>query len=75
MRTRACNPLAKLRAADAIVAIGEPLSYHSPQGDADERVSGFFSQPAATLRPSGVLASDVIVRGETSLRSGLHLYT
>ncbi|HEX6999904.1 MAG TPA: methyltransferase domain-containing protein [Gammaproteobacteria bacterium] len=53
--------------ADAIVAIGEPLNYHSPQSDADERVRGFFARAAAALRPGGMLAFDVIVRGDVSL--------
>ncbi|HEX7116587.1 MAG TPA: methyltransferase domain-containing protein [Steroidobacter sp.] len=57
----------KLPAADAIVAIGEPLNYHSPGSDADELVRSFFKQAAASLRPGGVLAFDVIVRGKVSL--------
>jgi SAM-dependent methyltransferase len=57
----------KLPAADAIVAIGEPLNYHSPGSDADELVRSFFKQAAASLRPGGVLAFDVIVCGDVSL--------
>lgn len=53
--------------ADAIVAIGEPLNYHSPQSNADERVREFFVRAAAALRPGELLAFDVIVRGTISL--------
>ncbi len=49
--------------ADAIVAIGEVLNYHSPDGDPEGRVRTFFANAAASLRPGGVLAFDVIVRG------------
>ena len=58
---------ATLPPADAIVAIGEPLNYHLPQSDADERVRRFFAQAAAALRPGGLLAFDVIVRGDGAL--------
>jgi SAM-dependent methyltransferase len=57
----------ELPRSDAIVALGEPLNYHPPDGDAEARVFGFFSEAAAALRPSGLLVFDVIVRGEPSL--------
>lgn len=58
---------ADLPPSDAIVAIGEVLNYHAPGSDADERVRGFILHAAKALRPGGILAFDVIVRGDASL--------
>ena len=58
---------ASLPPSDAIVAIGEVLNYHAPESDADERLRGFILRGAKALRPGGILAFDVIVRGDASL--------
>jgi SAM-dependent methyltransferase len=58
---------AELPAADALVALGEPLTYHTAGSDADKHVFAFFSRAASVLRPGGILVFDVIVRGEPSL--------
>jgi len=50
-----------LPAADAILAIGEPLTYHPPDSDADAALSGFFRAAATALPGGGMLAFDVIV--------------
>jgi SAM-dependent methyltransferase len=55
--------------ANAIVAIGEPLSYHRRGSPADQHVAAFFVQAAAALRPGGILIFDVIVRGEPPLHA------
>ncbi|HEU4619877.1 MAG TPA: methyltransferase domain-containing protein [Gammaproteobacteria bacterium] len=57
----------ELLPADALVALGEPLTYHDPGSDADTRVLDFFSRAAAVLGAGGLLVFDVIVRGEPSL--------
>jgi SAM-dependent methyltransferase len=54
-------------ACDAVVALGEPLTYHAEGDDADLRVSRFFQRASAVLPPGGVLIFDVIERGEPSL--------
>jgi SAM-dependent methyltransferase len=46
---------------EAIVALGEPLTYHQ------SRISGFFQSAAALLPPGGVLIFDIIETGEPSL--------
>lgn len=75
--TRAAAPAAAVRcesvygaalpACDAILAIGEALSYHEPDVDAVARLRGFFAAAAGALRPGGLLAFDLIVTGEPSL--------
>ncbi len=52
---------------EAIVAIGEPLTYHDEIADADRRVHDFLQRSAATLPPGGMLIFDVIETGEPSL--------
>jgi len=58
---------AELPACDAIVAIGEPLTYHAEDADADRRISGFFQRAATVLPDGGILVFDIIERGEPSL--------
>lgn len=54
---------------DAILALGEPLTYHPPQSNAEERLRGFFSKAAQTLPQKGLLIFDVIVTGRPSLNN------
>jgi SAM-dependent methyltransferase len=48
--------------SEAIIALGEPLTYH-PEG----RISGFFQSASAVLPPGGLLIFDIIETGEPSL--------
>jgi trans-aconitate methyltransferase len=52
---------------DAVVAVGEPLTYHPEEADADSLVSTFFQRVADALPPGGLLIFDVIGLGEPSL--------
>jgi SAM-dependent methyltransferase len=52
---------------DAVLAVGEPLTYHSEVADADSLVSGFFQRIADALPSGGVFIFDVIGLGEPSL--------
>ena len=54
---------------DAIVALGEPLTYHAEGDNADLRVSEFFQRASAVLPPGGVLIFDIIECGEPSLNA------
>ena len=54
-------------ACDAVVALGESLTYHSKNTDADNRVNRFFQNIAEVLPPGGILIFDVIGLGEPSL--------
>src|SRR5262245_53980024 len=47
-------------ACDAILAIGEPLTYHRLDSDADTLVRHFFRQANHALRGGGLLIFDVI---------------
>lgn len=52
---------------DALIAVGEPLTYHSENVDADSLIGAFFQRAADALPPGGVLVFDVIGLGEPSL--------
>jgi SAM-dependent methyltransferase len=52
---------------DAILAIGEPLTYHADGDTADDTVAGFFQRVSAALPLGGMLIFDVIGLGEPSL--------
>jgi SAM-dependent methyltransferase len=52
---------------DAIVALGEPLTYHDNPDDADRLLDDFFDRAAATLPAGGQLIFDMIETGEPSL--------
>ena len=54
-------------ACDAMVALGEPLSYHSRTDGADALVHDFFARAWAVLRPHGTMIFDIIETGEPSL--------
>jgi SAM-dependent methyltransferase len=52
---------------EAIVALGESLTYHAEHVDAQLLISQFFERAANVLPPGGVLIFDVIETGEPSL--------
>jgi len=56
-----------LQAYDAVVAVGEPLTYHAEGVEADNRVSHFFHRAAQALPAGGLLIFDVIGLGQPSL--------
>lgn len=58
---------AEIRDYDAVVAVGEPLTYHPEEADADSLVRTFFQRVADGLPPGGLLIFDVIGLGEPSL--------
>jgi SAM-dependent methyltransferase len=74
---RAAAPAARFRHAsaydvelprsDAILAIGEPLTYHAPDADADALLQRFIHGAAAALEPGGQLIFDLIVTEGTPL--------
>lgn len=53
--------------SDAILAVGEVLTYHEDLHGADDRVRAFFRAAYAALPPGGLLVFDVIATGEPSL--------
>jgi SAM-dependent methyltransferase len=57
----------EIRAYDAVIALGEPLTYHAEGTDADTLVGQFFQRVAEGLPPGGLLIFDVIGLGEPSL--------
>lgn len=52
---------------DAIVAVGEPLTYHPEGSNAQGRIGEFFEKAFAVLPPGGVLIFDIIELGEPTL--------
>jgi hypothetical protein len=52
---------------EAIVAIGEALTYHQEVADADRSVWNFFQRAARILPAGGMLIFDVIETGESTL--------
>jgi hypothetical protein len=58
---------AQIPACEAVVALGEPLTYHAEDADADRLVQGFFQRLAGILPAGGMLIFDVIELGEPSL--------
>jgi SAM-dependent methyltransferase len=58
-----------LEPCDAILAIGEPLTYHADETDAEERHQGFFREAHRVLRREGLLVFHVITAGEPPLDS------
>jgi len=57
----------ELQTYDAVVALGEPLTYHDDTTQAEHLVSRFFQRVAGTLPVGGLLIFDVIGLGESSL--------
>jgi len=52
---------------DAVILVGESLTYHSEAAGADSLVNGFFQRVADGLPPGGILIFDVIGLGQPSL--------
>ncbi len=57
----------EIEPCDAIVAVGEPLTYHPEGADAEARIGEFFGRAACALTPGGVLIFDFIECGEPPL--------
>jgi SAM-dependent methyltransferase len=57
----------KIPTCEAIVALGESLTYHPEDADADSAVENFFQTASNVLPPSGMLIFDVIEVGQPSL--------
>jgi SAM-dependent methyltransferase len=57
----------EIRCCQAIIAMGEPLTYHAEGAEADRLVQSFFERASAILPFGGVLIFDVIETGEPSL--------
>lgn len=72
-------PLAEFRRAsaydvaldgcDAILAIGEALTYHAPTEDAETRLRGFFGSASRALRKGGLMVFDLLETGDESLNA------
>jgi hypothetical protein len=58
---------AEIPACEAIVALGEPLTYHVEDENADRRLGGFLQRTSAVLPRGGILIFDIIEHGEPSL--------
>jgi len=57
----------RIPACEAVVALGEPLTYHAEGADADTLVESFFHAASDVLPEGGMLIFDVIELGEPSL--------
>jgi SAM-dependent methyltransferase len=57
----------EIPACDAIVAVGEPLTYHTDTDDADLLIRQFFRRASAVLPDGGLLIFDIIECGAPSL--------
>jgi SAM-dependent methyltransferase len=57
----------EIRDFDAVVAVGESLTYHAEPAEADPRLSRFFQQVAGSVPLGGMLIFDVIGLGQPSL--------
>lgn len=57
----------ELPACQAIVALGEPLTYHPEGAEADRLLEDWFQRASTALPPGGLLIFDVIEPGEPSL--------
>ncbi|HMC75460.1 MAG TPA: class I SAM-dependent methyltransferase, partial [Terriglobales bacterium] len=52
---------------DAVVALGEPLTYHTESSEGDKLLSSFFQRVANALPAGGMLIFDMIGLGQPSL--------
>jgi len=78
-RARQVAPLAEFRQAsaydvaldgcDAILAIGEGLTYHAPTEDAEARLRAFFDSASRALGKGGLMVFDLIETGDVSLNA------
>jgi len=57
----------EIRGHDAVVAVGEPLTYHAEPAKADDLISRLFQRVVEELPAGGMLIFDVIGVGEPSL--------
>jgi len=57
----------EIRDYDAVVALGEPLTYHPEGVDADNLLETFFQRVAGALPSGGLLIFDVIALGDPPL--------
>lgn len=57
------------RGYDAVIALGEPLTYHEDLANADHLVTSFFRRVAQSLPTAGMLIFDLIGLGGPSLTS------
>lgn len=57
----------EIRGFEAVVAVGESLTYHAVPGEADHRLRRFFEQVAEAVPLRGMLIFDVIGLGQPSL--------
>lgn len=58
---------AEIPPCEAILAVGEPLTYHDEGADGDGLVKGFLERASDVLPSGGLLLFDVIELGEPSL--------
>ncbi len=58
---------AEIPACEAVLAVGEPLTYHAPDVHADRLVRRFFRRVSEILPTGGMLIFDVIELGKPSL--------
>jgi SAM-dependent methyltransferase len=58
---------AEIPACEAILALGEPLTYHAEDADGDRLVKRFLERASDVLPAGGMLIFDVIELGEPSL--------
>jgi SAM-dependent methyltransferase len=57
----------EIRKFDAVIALGEPLTYHADPSQAGHLLSRFFERVAEAVPLGGVLIFDVIVLGQPGL--------
>ena len=58
---------AEMPACDAVIALGEPLTYHTDNLDADDRIGDLFQRVSAVLPAGGLFIFDLIELGEPLL--------
>jgi SAM-dependent methyltransferase len=58
-----------LASCDAILALGEALTYHAPSEDAEARLRGWFANASRALRQGGLMLFDLIETGDESLNA------
>jgi SAM-dependent methyltransferase len=66
---------AEFPACEAIITLGEPLTYHAEAADGERLVGRFFQRASEVLPAGGLLIFDVIELGEPSLPASVLLLT